>query len=165
MRGGRFVQLCAQSLRWAATSWRSRLSNASRQDCMAASGADAQRCALEAALEPPIHAKKDHVCRVAARPLAGQPRERHRATNSLYFHDFSSCARAAMQDVARHPKDSLSLGSKAPRAERGCSLVAMLAADACRGIKNTLLSLTKNHKISRLAASLSGGERVFSLQK
>ena len=73
------------------------------------------------------------------------------------------CARAAMQDVARHPKDSLSLGSKAPRAERGCSLDAMLAADACRGIKNTLISLTKNHKFSRLAASLSGGERVFSL--
>ena len=48
---------------------------------------------LEAAPDP-MQAKKDHVCRVAARPLAGQPLERHRATNSLYFQECSSGAHA-----------------------------------------------------------------------
>ena len=41
-----------------------------------------------------MHAKKAHVCRVAARPLAGQPLERHRATNSLYFQECNSGAHA-----------------------------------------------------------------------
>ena len=81
---------------------------------------------MEAALEPPMQAKKDHVCRVAARPLAGQPLEPHRATNSLYFQECSSGTHAVRTGSrAGLLEDAFSLGSKA-------RLFAMLAADACR---------------------------------
>ena len=70
--------------------------------------------------------KEDHVCRAAARPLAGQPLESHRATNSLYFQECSSGAHAVRTGSrAGLLEDAFSLRSKA-------RLFEMQAADACR---------------------------------
>ena len=61
--------------------------------------------------------------------------------------------------------DLLSLGSKAPRAERACTLDALLTPHTCRGIENTLFLPSQNHKISRLRRAFGRGKGFFFLKR
>ena len=60
--------------------------------------------------------------------------------------------------------DLLSLGSKAPRAERACTLDALLTPHTCRGIENTYFSLPKTIKFRACGELLEEG-KVFSFLK